>query len=256
MGRSVPGHRDMPKSLEMSRCINDSEKRHADKIGITYQEYEQHKVNRLEEMRKKLRPKFSRNDKCHFVYCSNPVLLIGAGPSYRDNFEKIKNFKGIKVCFEVNLEAVVNHGVIPDYIMTMEIYVRPDDFFKEDIVRECKGKSKVICSAITHQSVINRLVAVGIEHERWISPEEPRFANVGTFGLVYAKQVLKADKIFLVGFEHDGVVENEKVYEYWVYDFWYFVHQWPKETIVNCTNGGALYDSDYILDSTLDSLVV
>jgi len=167
----------------------------------------------------------------------------------------VKSSREKIICFEVNFNTVVEFGIIPDYILTLEIYVRPH-FFSDDNLEKCKEKSRIIASASTHDIVKNMAHAHDFPFERWISKEEPRFANVGTFAMVYAKEVLGADKIFLTGFEHDGVSENEKTFEWWQYDFWYFVSQWPKELIVNCTNGGALYYKDYILDSTLDSLVV
>ena len=189
------------------------------------------------------------------IRAKNPVLIVGAGPSYERNLDKIKNFKGTVICFEVNFHNLFRKGIIPDYILTLEIYVRPDVFLLEKYLSQCKDKTKVICSASTHKSVLKRCEVSNVPATRWISEEEPRFSNVGTFALNYAIEVLKADKVFIIGFENDGGAENKTIYEFWKTDFWYFLQQWPKETIVNCTDGGQLYYEDYILDATLDSLV-
>lgn len=241
----------------LTATLNDSQKRHAIRIGISNEEYQQHVINRLEEMRVKALPKTFRDpkNKLDKIVAKNPILIIGAGESYKRDLDKCKTFKGKTICFEVNFNTVVEFGIIPDYVLTLEIYVRPH-FFNDDNLEKCKEKSIIIASASTHDIVKKMAHAHDFPFERWISKEEPRFANVGTFAMVYAKEVLRADKIFLVGFEHDGVSENKKTFEWWQYDFWYFVSQWPKELIVNCTNGGALYYQDYILDSTLDSLVI
>ena len=219
-------------------------------------EYQQHVINRLDEMHNHTRPKTFRDPKNvrTKIKADNPVLVVGAGPSYTKNLEKIKNFKGKIICFEVNFNKIVDYGIIPDYILTLEIYVG-EEFFKKPLLELCRIKSTLVGSAITHPKILQLARDVGVRSTRWISMEEPRFSNVGTFAINYAKEVLKADKIFIIGFEHDGVEENEFIYEYWKTDFWYFLQKWPKETIVNCTDGGQLYYGDYILDSTLDSLV-
>ena len=244
------------RTLKYSRTLNDSQKRHAAKIGIEILEYQQHVSNRLDEMHAATRPKTFRDPKNvrTKIEAENPVLVVGAGPSYKKNLEKIKNFRGKIVCFEVNFNPIVAYGIIPDYILTLEVFVTPS-FLDLVNLETCKHKTKLIGSASTQPNVIEYARDAGVSSSRWISMEEPRFSNVGTFAINYAKEVLKADKIFIVGFEHDGVEENEKIYEYWKTDFWYFLQKWDKGLIVNCTEGGQLYYGDYILDSTLDSLV-
>ena len=244
------------RRLHLSRTLNDSQKRHAARIGISISDYQVHVLNRLEEMGAKALPKTFRDPKMKRtkIKAENPVLIVGDGDSLSKNIEQIRNFKGTKIFCDVVVNKLVKLNIIPDYILTLETVVRTD-MFKLKYLELCKGKTKMICSASTSGYVTDQNTEVGLSFSRWISKNEPRFANVGTFSVVYAKEVLKADKIFLVGFEHDGVSENKNTYEYWCYDFWFFVNQWPKETIVNCTDGGQLYYGDYILDSTLDSLV-
>ena len=247
----------MDRKLVLSRSLNDSQKRHALKIGIDPTVYQQHVINRLEEMHAATRPKTFRDPKNvrTRITAQNPILIVGDGPSSKKNMEKIRNFKGKIICFDVNLIRLIRHGIIPDFIVTMEIKATLDLFESKYLV-QCKDKSKLIGSAITQPNILEHARDNGVSQARWISTEEPRFSNVGTFGINYAIEVLECDKVFIIGFEHDGVAENEMIYEYWKTDFWYFLQKWPKGTIVNCTDGGQLYYNDYILDSTLDSLVV
>ena len=247
---------------KLTNSLTDSQKKHAKAIGTSNVEYKEHLTNRLKEMTGKVLPATFRDPKLvrDKVEAVNPVLIVGAGPSYAKNIEAIKNFKGIIIFVDVIFnEMVSKHLIIPDYVCTLEYQVHPD-FFRPKNIKLCLDKSVLICSSITLKSIFLQCEATGFKYKRWKDDfqlkEEARFSNVGTFSICYAKEVLKADKIFLVGFEHDGVEQHQNTWKYWQIDFWYFVRKWEKELIVNCTDGGALYYADYILDSTLDSLVV
>ena len=245
------------KPFTLSKTMNDSMRNHADNLQMDHEVYHQFFIDRYNEIKNKEIPETFRDEKLKRVKvkAKNPVLVVGAGPSYSSHIEEIKRFRGKVIIFDVNFNWLAGHGVVPDYALSLERFVRPDYFRPKysDLVRD---KTKFVFSAISNKSMILQCIAQKLEHERWVSDQEPRFSNVGTFGIVYAYEVLKADKIFLIGFEHDGVSEAPQTWEYWIADFWYFIHQWPKETIVNCTNSGRLYLEDYILDSTLDGLVL
>lgn len=243
------------KPFHLTNVMNDSMRNHAEALQMPHEVYLQFFIDRFNEVKGKKIPQTYRDPKLKrtVIKASNPVLVVGAGPSYLANIEAIKRFKGKVIIFDVNFNHLVEHGVIPDYALSLEKYVRPN-FFDIRFSDQIRDKTKFVFSAISNKSMLLQCVAQRLEHERWVSDQEPRFSNVGTFGMCYAKMVLNADKIFLIGFEHDGVSEVPQTWEYWIADFWYFVKQWPKETIVNCTNGGRLYLEDYILDSTLDSL--
>ena len=243
--------------MKLSRTLNDSQKRHAAKIRIPVEEYQQHVINRIEEMRDNILPKTFRDPKMKRdkIEVKNPVLIVGNGPSLYHNFDRIKNFKGTIVSLDINFDILMNNKITPDYILTLEVMVRPSMFHPENLDK-CKDKTKIIGSAMTHNSVTNMAQAHGMKWGRYLNRGEPRIANAGIFAVIYAKEVLKPDKIFLVGFEHDGLEYTKLVFDFWQYDFWYWIRKWPKESIVNCSDGGALYFEDYILDSTLDSLVL
>jgi len=231
-------------------------RKHANYLNMPHDEYLQHYIDRWDEIKGKKIPKTFRDPKLKRtkIKASNPVLVVGAGPSYSNHLKQIKEFPGKVIIFDVNYNFLVSHDIIPDYALSLEVKVRPV-YYNPKYAPLVEGKTKFIFSSISHISIIRQCIALKQPYERWISMDEPRFSNVGTFGINYAKQVLKADKIFIIGFEHDGVSEDEPTWEYWIADFWHFVKQWPKELIVNCTDAGKLYLEDYILDSTLDSLV-
>ena len=244
----------MAKIPVMSPNLNDSMKRYAVKLGMSFEDLSQHEINRIEEMRLKTLPKTERKAemKRNRIATNQPILIVGAGPSYEENLDEIRKFKGKIMCVDVNFNNLGKNGIFPDYIATLEVYVRPD-FFNLDLL---SNKPLFICSSITNDSVIRKAEAAECPFIRWITHDEPRASNVGIFAVLFAKEYLKCDKICIIGFEHDGQGYQEDVYKYWQYDFWYFLQRWPKETIVNCSNGGALYYEDYIIDAELKDLVI
>ena len=237
--------------------FNDSYQRWCDKLGITEEQLKKYEYGRIDEIkRKSLPPTVRRPDmKRKKVTAKNPILIVGNGPTGTKNLERVQAFRGKIGVVDTNFDRLVDYGIIPDYIFTLEIMVRPA-FFNREYLTVNKDKMFLVCSSITHQSVERQAVAVGIPFERFIHPEEVRCSNVGLFAVFYAREKLKCDKIFLLGFEHEGDAYDQREYERWQYDFWYHVQKWPKETIVNCSDAGALYYEDYVIDSTLDSLVM
>ena len=247
----------MNDRFKLETKMNKSMVSHADNLLMPHKVYLQFFKDRYNEIKNKKIPKTFRDPKLKRtkIKANNPVLVVGAGPSYPKNIDAIKQFKGKVIVFDVNFNTLVGAGVIPDYALSLERYVRPD-YFRPKYSDQVRDKTRFIFSSISNKSLLLQCIAQRLQHERWRSTQEPRFSNVGTFGMCYAKMVLNADKIFLIGFEHDGVSEAPQTWEYWIADFWYFIRKWPKQTIVNCSGGGALYLKDYVLDSTLDGLVM
>ncbi len=245
------------KPFNLTNVMNDSMRNHADNLQMPHEVYHKFFIDRYNEVHNGEIPESYRDPKLvrDKVKAKNPVLIVGAGPSYSKNIDAIKRFKGKIIILDVNFNTLVGAGLVPDYTMSLERFVRPD-YFRPKYSDQVRDKIKFIFSAISNKSLLLQCVAQRLEHERWVSDQEPRFSNVGTFGMCYAKMVLNADKIFLIGFEHDGVSEAPQTWEYWIADFWYFIRKWPKQTIVNCSDGGKLYLKDYVLDSTLDGLVM
>jgi len=237
--------------------FNDSFQRWANKIGISAEQLKKYEYGRIDEIRRKVLPPTVRKPemKRRKVTAKNPLLIVGNGPSGTKNLEKIQAFRGKIGVVDSNFNRLLDYGIVPDYIFTLEVMVRPH-FFDREYLTANKDKMFLVCSSITHLSVERQAIAVGVPYERYIHPEEVRCSNVGLFGIHYAREKLKCDKIFLLGFEHEGDMYDPREYERWQYDFWYHIQKWPKETIVNCSDDGKLYYEDYVIDSTLDSLVI
>ena len=237
--------------------FNDSYQRWCSRLGITPEQLKKYEYGRIDEIRRKVLPPTERKPemKRNKVKAKNPILIVGAGPSGTKNLERLQQFEGKIGVVDVNFNRLIDYGIVPDYIFTLEVQIRPA-FFNREYLTKNNDKMFLVCSSLTHLSVERQAAAVGVPYERYKNPEEVRCSNVGLFGIFYAKEELKCDKIFLLGFEHEGDTYDPREYERWQYDFWYHIQKWPKETIVNCCDGGVLYYKDYILDSTLDSLVI
>ncbi len=226
-------------------------------MGISRVEMKQFVVDRLIELRGGETPDTKRTQemKKDFITAKNPVLVVAAGPSYKRNYDNIRNFKGTVVMVDYIFNPLVMKGIIPNYVLTLESAKQnvSEKLFLDANIKKCKGKTTVIGSSITREKVV-KYFNRKIPFRRFIWKEEPRCSNVGALAINFAKIELKADKIILVGFEHNGHKYPPSTYKVWQTDFWYFIRKWPKETIVNCSDGGALYYDDYIIDSKLGDL--
>src|SRR3990167_11010797 len=115
------------KPFQLTNVLNDSMRNHADSLKMTHEVYLQFFIYIFNEVKGKKIPKTYRDPKLKrtLVKASNPVLVVGAGPSYLANIEAIKRFKGKVIIFDVNFNHLVEHGLIPDYALSLEKYVRP-----------------------------------------------------------------------------------------------------------------------------------
>jgi len=234
--------------------LTRSEVTHCKTCGNTEVEYLQALQDRIEELKIERDYTRHKNKKVTKIAAKNTVLVIGGGSSTYKYYDEIKRFKGKLIATEMIFNKMVGDGIIPDYVATLEKWVNPKYFTTENL-KICLNKTKFICSSITREVVMLHLREHEYKPYRWITHDEPRMSNVGLFGVCYAKQVLEADKICILGFEHEGTGYEQIIYQEWVVDFWHFIERWDKNIIVNCSNGGKLYN-DYTLDSTLKRLKI
>ena len=229
-------------------------------LGISEIEMKKQIVERLIDIHGGKTPETKRTEemKRDTITAEKPVLILGAGPSTAKNMKYIMQFKHPIVCVDFAFNDLVEKGIVPDYVITLEEtkHIINPDIYKSEYLEICKHKTKIVGSSITRPNIERHIKEHGVVFERYRPIEEPRYSNVGVMAVNYVHTVLHADKILLVGFEHVGQKYPQHIYQVWQTDFWYFIRQWPKEAIVNCSNGGALYYEDYIIDSKLDKLKI
>ena len=228
-----------------------SEKWHARSCAVSENEYLQMLCDRAEELGR-LPPVVRRpENRVTSITAKRPVLVVGGGASVTwENTELIRGFRGTIITCEISFRYLLSLHIIPAYVATLEKAVDEVHLPSDEDINQCRGRTTVIASSLTRGNVIARLERCNVPVKRYITGVEPRLSNVGLFAVHYAKEVLGADKIILLGFEHERSRDKfypPHIFHEWIADFWHFVDQWPDHLIVNCSNGGVLY-KDNVLD--------
>ena len=114
--------------------------------------------------------------------------------------------------------------MIPDYVVTREESIRlSHGWWNKEIWEPIKDKVKFVGSAYTDHEITDHMKTMGVHPYRYYFPEQEEARNVGLFGIIFAKERLGCDQIFLIGFEHEGAPYDPYIYEQWIRDFWLFV---------------------------------
>jgi len=248
----------MGTHLNSEGGLTESQKEQADCLGISHNEYKEIIIQRLLELKggEAPPPDWENTRKVTKVKAKNPILVVGHGPSFKTKLEGIRAWKHTMVATDVCLKDLLDNDIIPDYVVTSEASKATNALWGFEFERLAKHKIKVIHSSIVRNDVIEAANKAGVDISRFYFEEEVRCSNVGLYALNYSIHELKADKVIMVGMEHNGTEYTEYVYRVWATDFWYFVKKWPKQIIINCSEGGILYFRDHTLESTLEDLKI
>ena len=158
------------------------------------------------------------------------------------HFDECKKFKGTIVATDRAAKAIMNGGVIPNYIVTAEAaaHLSQLDYFNVNETK--KYPIEVIISERTRHELTEQFHKNKIPYRCWRYPNDNYLIpNVGLMSLVFAKEDLKADKIIMIGMEHEGTEYSEFTFRMWTDRFWWFVRMWGDDVVVNCSEGGKLY---------------
>ncbi len=170
------------------------------------------------------------------------MLVIGGGPSYKKHYDDYKKFKGTILSTDVAAHTIMDNGVYPDYIVTAEAARELSELDYFNIEETRKHPIQIIISGETRNELLESFTKAKIPYKMFRYPEgHVVLPDVGLTAVVYAKEVLKADSIVIVGFEHEGDEYPEFTFRTWADRFWWFVRQWDDEFIINCSEGGVLY---------------
>ena len=190
------------------------------------------------------------------------VLVIGGGPSHMQHYEECKNFKGIIVATDRATKAIMDNGVIPDYICTVEAAkeLTQMDFFNLEETK--KHPIEIIISEETRHELLEAFQEHRIKYTKYAPKgfEPCRLPNVGMTAIHWVKTMLKPDHIILLGFENEGEEYDEYTFRMWATCFFGWVKEWtdkeslPWDYIINCSEGGVLYDKR-VKKSTLKEVV-
>ena len=84
------------------------------------------------------------------------VLIIGNGQSYKDHLDDIKQFQGVRMCCEINLIPLLNAGIIPDYVMSLDGEDMLCKHLEDPIIKEYADMMVGIFSSTVHPGIIER----------------------------------------------------------------------------------------------------
>lgn len=168
------------------------------------------------------------------------VLIIGAGPSYKKKLEQARNFKGITIVHAAFVKIVMDEGITPDYITQYEVDRGLDLSYYSPFL--AKLNKPVVYNFQAHTPFRRHMENNNFELIKFHSDSHSNINNVGLFAAYFAREVLDADKIYLIGFDHEGTDYHTNVYPKWVENFKVFVEaEKDKCEIINCSGQGKLY---------------
>ena len=166
------------------------------------------------------------------------VLIIGAGPSYKNKLELARNFEGIIITHTAFAEIVLDEGITPDYITQYETGKGLNlDHYPPELA---ETNIPIVYAFDSHSPFRKHLSTYHFKSIEFHSNYHHNINNVGLFGAYFAYEILHADKIYLIGFDHDGHNYYPKQYARWVNNFKAFLTHCPCE-VINCSGQGNLY---------------
>ena len=81
---------------------------------------------------------------------NEPILCVGNGPSFHEHIDEIKEFKGTILCCEVNLVKLLEHGIIPTYMLSIDSHDWYTKFIDNPIVDKYADQiTAVVCGTVS-----------------------------------------------------------------------------------------------------------
>ncbi len=215
----------------------------ANHLGVTHTAYIQVVLDRISSSNTK-RVRESKNKVS--VECSSPIIIVGHGPDWEKEAIKLKGTKIPIIATDICSSPLMDMGIIPTYIVTYEeAYKRINeklfDFKKID-----EHSIQVIGSKITRQWLDDSLEKIGMDLYRYDWYDVHQISNVGIFSTMFARDMLKSDKIILIGMNcWDSTHWDSNPYLNWYIDWRQYMLN-NTNTLVNCTQAGIVYGSGVI----------
>ena len=166
------------------------------------------------------------------------VLVVGHGPSYND-YDYIKNFDGLILCVDKSTPDLINHGIIPDYMLWWEINEGVKniiDLCLPIYPKKVRDKMVVIYRFNMWDMFVDRIKRYRM---KWEIFNDKLPNNVGLYSIVFADKILKADEIHLIGLDYGGTKEyGDDVYTAWIDETRaYLKSRTAKGKIIDHSNG-------------------
>ena len=241
--------------IKASGELTDSQLRYAKEHHMTPDEFYgmilQHTIDEAEKFKTEQKAEV---DDTIPPLSDNATLVIGHGTNWKEHLQQAKKFRGKKIVCDVCVKECIEAGLIPDYVSATELPTRHLDFARK-LFNPMAGYGRI---EFIVPSAIDPYI---LQYMNKISNGVTFFdvdgmhgnPNVGLYAILAAHRLLKSDQIFLIGMEHTGTQYCGAMFEAWVRDFWQCVRHMKPRTIINCSEGGRLYDGNrLVLGSSLN----
>jgi len=173
------------------------------------------------------------------------VVIIGGGHSLDKNIEQLKDFKGTVVTTEVSWPKLVELGIAPHYVLSVEVIAGWK--MKEYIPKIKIGNPTVVFSDWSRGDAMAEINKAGYGFEIFTGVSG-RYIDCGAFACYYTTMMIKPKHIGLIGFDHEGKGKRQaqKWFDGFKEHFAKFMEECHiKENIIfNCTEGGVLSHPD------------
>jgi len=241
----------MTSQLTKNGHLTKNQRDEANRLNINYMEYIDVVLQRLDEENT---DRARKNNNTAIVNCKNPIIVVGHGPDWEKEAEKIRGTKIPIIATDVCSIPLMDMGIIPTYIVTYEEAYKRINERLFDFDRIDKHNIPVVGSNITKEWMELELDKIGMDLYRYDRYKAYTVSNVGIFSCKFAEDILNVDKIILIGMNCWDALRGNP-YLNWYVDWRKYIEQLPDKFFVNCTQGGLLYNSKMI-EVDFNNLVV
>lgn len=241
----------MPSRLTPLGHLTESQKEEARKQNIDYMDYIQIV---LKDLNKENTENALSNKNTVTVECKNPVIIIGHGPDWEVQTEKIRGTKIPIIVSDVCSIPLMDMGIIPTYIVTYEEAYKRINEHLFDFKRIDEHSVQVIGSKITKVWMDEALNKINMDLYRFTDYDNSAVSNVGIMASMFAERALKADKLIFIGM-NSWAKGDGNPYLVWFVDWRKYLASLPPQYIINCTQAGLIYDSK-VLSCDFNNLVI
>jgi len=241
----------MTSHLTALGYLTKNQKDEANRLNISHMDYRDVVLQNLaDENEERVR----KNNNKVVVECKNPVIIVGHGPDWEKEADKIKGTKIPIIATDVCSIPLMDMGIIPTYIATYEEAYKRINEKLFDFDRIDKYDIQVVGSNVTREWMDLALDDHGMTLYRYDKYKAYTISNVGIFTCKFAKEILEADRIILIGMNcWDSNHGNP--YLNWYVDWRRYIEEMPDGFFINCTQGGVLYIGK-IIECNFSNLVV
>ena len=237
----------MSKHLTKDGNLTQSQLEEADRLNIPHDKFTQIVLKRLADS-------FTPNDNDVNIECMNPVIIVGHGAGWQVQLKKIRHTKIPIISVDICSISMMSEDIIPTYITTLEEATKRINETLFNFEKINNHKITIVGSKITKEWMVEACDKWGINFLRNKNYNSSRCCNVGVFTALFARDVLKSDKIIMIGM-NSWADDDGNPYLNWYTDWRHFIIESPEHLLVNCTQGGLIY-GDKVLSSDFNRLYV